>query len=94
MSQKRAAKRPNTILADGEGVVAEFNDCDGMASAISRLVEGGPMRAAALAAAQRYASGASWPAAGQNLLTVRSQARSVSQSPRVLSSMPVLSFRA
>jgi glycosyltransferase involved in cell wall biosynthesis len=62
------------VLADGAGLLVEFNDCDGMASAISRLVEDGPTRTAALAAAQRYASDASWPAVGQTLLTVLSQA--------------------
>jgi glycosyltransferase involved in cell wall biosynthesis len=62
------------VLADGAGLLVEFNDCDGMAAAMSRLVEDGPARTAALAAAQRYASGASWPAVGQTLLTVLSQA--------------------
>ena len=82
------------VLADGAGVLVEFNDCDGMASAISRLLEDGPMRTAALAAAQRYASGASWPAVGQTLLTVLSQALSRVQSFRSPSSRPVLSCSA
>ncbi len=58
------------VLADGAGLLVEFDDCDGMAAAISRLLQNGPTRTAALAAAQRYASGASWPAVGQTLLMV------------------------
>ena len=83
------------VLADGAGLLVEFNDCDGMAAAISKLVEDGPARAAALAAAQRYASGASWPAVGQTLRTVLSQALSRVRSLRTPSSTtPVLSCSA
>ena len=78
------------VLADGAGLLVEFNDCDGMAAAISRLLEDGPQRTAALAAAQRYASGASWPAVGQTLLTVLSQALRRTQSLGAPSGRPVL----
>lgn len=83
------------VLADGAGLLVEFNDCDGMAAVISTLVEDGPTRTAALAAAQRYASGASWPAVGQTLRTVLSQALSRVRSLRSPSSTtPVLSCSA
>jgi glycosyltransferase involved in cell wall biosynthesis len=85
------------VLADGAGLLVEFNDCDGMAAAISRLLEEGPTRSAALAAAQRYASGASWPAVGQTLLRVLSRAFSRVRSLRSLSAAqprPVLSRSA
>jgi glycosyltransferase involved in cell wall biosynthesis len=81
------------VLADGAGLLVEFDDCDGMAAAIGRLLEDGPTRTAALAAAERYASGASWPAVGQTLLRVLSQSLAQVQSLRVpssVSAMPVV----
>ena len=81
------------VLVDGAGLLVEFDDCDGMAAAMGRLLEDGPTRTAALAAAQRYASGASWPAVGQTLLRVLSQSLAPDQSLRVpssVSAMPVV----
>jgi glycosyltransferase involved in cell wall biosynthesis len=70
------------VLADGAGLLVEFNDCDGMAAAMSELLEDGPARISALAAAQRYASGASWPAVGKTLLAVLTTAVSPRQRVR------------
>jgi glycosyltransferase involved in cell wall biosynthesis len=80
------------VLADGAGLLVEFNDCDGMAAAIGRLLEDGPTRTAALAAAQRYSSGASWPAVGQTLLRVLSQSLApvpLRRFPSGVSAMPI-----
>ena len=65
------------MLAGGAGLVVEFDDVDAFSDAIEQLLRVGPARQAALDAAEYSSRSLSWPAIGESLSRVLSDAMTV-----------------